>query len=88
MAGISAGGGAFEVLSNLRVPAPRGFRGSGFSAIHPQRTGSIRIVALQGCQKIPTLTNQRVGHPQKQTQLLCVDLSKWYHTTADIRKTE
>jgi hypothetical protein len=33
----SAGGRAFEVVLNLRVRAPRGFRGSGFSPLTRKR---------------------------------------------------
>ena len=80
-----AGGEDFD----LKFPGgrPSGLEGRGFLRFMlnvPDRSGSLDanpilghglIMALQGCQKIPTLTNQRVGHPEKQTQLLCVDHS-------------
>ena len=28
----------------------------------------------------PTLPNQRVGHPEKPNQLLCIDVPEWYNS--------
>jgi transcriptional regulator with XRE-family HTH domain len=42
---IAAGSGPFEVILNLRVADPRGFRGSGL-CVSPSRSGLARIILV------------------------------------------
>lgn len=55
----------------------------------PARDGGTGMRSLGWEAKTPApFQTERFGHPENKTQLLCVDLSEWYHTTSGIPKTE